>query len=46
MLTVFTATDMATDFIIMFMPTPIIWKLHMQIQKKFGLTSIFMVGLL
>lgn len=46
MLTVFTATDVTTDFIIMFMPTPIIWQLHMPIQKKLGVTSIFMVGLL
>lgn len=46
MLTVFTATDVLTDFIIMFMPVPIIWKLQMPLRKKLGVTSIFMVGLL
>lgn len=46
MLTVFTATDVMTDFIIMFMPVPIIWKLQMPVRKKVGVTSIFMVGLL
>lgn len=46
MLTVFTATDVFTDFIILFMPVPIIWKLHMQRRKKIGVTSIFMVGFL
>ncbi|KAI1801822.1 hypothetical protein F4811DRAFT_573640 [Daldinia bambusicola] len=45
MLTVFTATDLLTDFIIMLMPAPIIWKLHMPTKKKIGVTSIFMVGL-
>ncbi|KAL7622117.1 hypothetical protein AAE478_007619 [Parahypoxylon ruwenzoriense] len=45
LLTVFTATDLFTDFIIMFMPVPLIWKLHMPIKRKIGVTSIFMVGL-
>ncbi|KAI1382424.1 hypothetical protein F4677DRAFT_452129 [Hypoxylon crocopeplum] len=45
MLTVFTATDLFTDFIIMFMPVPLIWKLQMPTRKKVGITSIFMVGL-
>ncbi|KAI1079501.1 hypothetical protein F5B20DRAFT_166674 [Whalleya microplaca] len=45
LLTVFTATDLLTDFIIMFMPVPLIWKLHMPTKKKIGVTSIFMVGL-
>ncbi|KAI1384571.1 uncharacterized protein F4822DRAFT_367163 [Hypoxylon trugodes] len=45
LLTVFTATDIVTDFIIMFMPVPMIWKLHMPTKKKIGITSIFMVGL-
>lgn len=46
MLTVFTATDVLTDFIIMFMPVPIIWKLNMPMRRKIGVISIFMVGLL
>jgi hypothetical protein len=46
MLTVFTATDLTTDFIIMLMPVPLIWRLHLPIRKKIGVTSIFMVGLL
>lgn len=46
MLTSFTATDLFTDFIIMFMPVPLIWKLHMPLRKKIGVTCIFMVGLL
>lgn len=45
-LTVFTATDVLTDFIIMLMPVPIIWKLQMPLRKKIGVISIFMVGLL
>ncbi|KAL4794453.1 hypothetical protein BDV19DRAFT_390290 [Aspergillus venezuelensis] len=45
MLTVFTATDLLTDFIIMFMPVPIIWRLKMPTAKKIGVTSLFMVGI-
>ncbi|KAI1089105.1 hypothetical protein F5B19DRAFT_468782 [Rostrohypoxylon terebratum] len=45
MLTVFTATDLLTDFIIMFMPVPLIWKLHMPTRRKIGVTCIFMLGL-
>ncbi|KAI1504896.1 hypothetical protein F5X99DRAFT_330466 [Biscogniauxia marginata] len=45
MLTVFTATDLLTDFIIILMPVPLIWRLHMPTKKKVGVTSIFMVGL-
>ncbi|KAI0546955.1 hypothetical protein F4679DRAFT_555922 [Xylaria curta] len=44
LLTVFTATDIVTDFIIILMPVPMIWKLHMPIKRKVGITSIFMVG--
>jgi hypothetical protein len=46
MLTVFTATDLLTDFIIMLMPTPIIWGLRLPIEKKIGVLSLFMVALL
>ncbi|KAE8154331.1 hypothetical protein BDV25DRAFT_126613 [Aspergillus avenaceus] len=44
MLTVFTATDLVTDFIIIIMPVPVIWRLHMPTRKKIGVTSIFLVG--
>ncbi|KAL4927487.1 uncharacterized protein BDV17DRAFT_292487 [Aspergillus undulatus] len=45
MLTVFTGTDLLTDFIIMLMPVPIIWRLKMPTAKKIGVTSLFMVGI-
>lgn len=46
MFTVYMATDIFTDFIIMYMPVPIIWRLHMPMRKKIGVTSIFMFGFL
>lgn len=46
MLTVFTATDLLTDFVIMLMPTPIIWSLSLPIRKRLGIMSLFMVALL
>ncbi|KUI58713.1 hypothetical protein VP1G_11103 [Cytospora mali] len=46
MVTFFIATDILTDLMIMFMPIPIIWKLHMPRRKKAGVTGIFMLGLL
>ncbi|KAJ5915816.1 hypothetical protein N7454_010957 [Penicillium verhagenii] len=45
MLTAFTATDIATDVVIIVMPVPIIWKLHLPTAKKAGLTGLFMLGL-
>ncbi|PYI02706.1 hypothetical protein BO78DRAFT_422270 [Aspergillus sclerotiicarbonarius CBS 121057] len=45
MLTVFTATDIVTDVIIITMPVPIIWQLHLPTIKKVGLTGLFMMGL-
>ncbi|KAL5044216.1 hypothetical protein BDW71DRAFT_215770 [Aspergillus fruticulosus] len=45
MLTVFCGTDLLTDFVIMLMPVPIIWKLKMSVRKKLGVTSMFMVGI-
>ncbi|KAJ5928272.1 hypothetical protein N7466_007228 [Penicillium verhagenii] len=45
MLTVFTATDIATDIVIIVLPVPIIWKLHLPTAKKAGLTGLFMLGL-
>ncbi|KAI1114928.1 hypothetical protein F5Y14DRAFT_461024 [Nemania sp. NC0429] len=44
LLTVFTATDILTDFIIILMPVPMIWKLQMQTKRKVGITATFMVG--
>ncbi|KAI0165181.1 hypothetical protein GGR52DRAFT_585169 [Hypoxylon sp. FL1284] len=44
-LTVFSATDIVTDLVIMGMPVPIIWSLQLQTRKKFGLTAVFLVGL-
>ncbi|CAI7590130.1 unnamed protein product [Penicillium glandicola] len=45
MLTVFCGTDLLTDFVIMLMPVPIIWRLRMSVRKKIGVTSVFMVGI-
>ncbi|KAJ0418860.1 hypothetical protein BJY00DRAFT_314538 [Aspergillus carlsbadensis] len=45
MLTVFCGTDLLTDFVIMFMPLPIIWKLQMSVKKKIGVMGVFMVGI-
>ncbi|OTA98111.1 hypothetical protein M426DRAFT_28773 [Hypoxylon sp. CI-4A] len=41
----FAATDILTDFIIMFMPIPLIWNLQMPFRRKVGITGIFMLGL-
>lgn len=46
MLTVFTVTDIVTDFVIIAMPVPIIWRLQLPTAKKLGLTGLFMLGLL
>lgn len=45
MLTVFCGTDVLTDFVIMLMPVPIIWRLKMSVKRKIGVTSVFMVGI-
>ncbi|KAL4779980.1 hypothetical protein BJX76DRAFT_351335 [Aspergillus varians] len=44
MFTVFTATDLLTDFIIMFLSVQLIWQLKMTTVKKIGVTSLFLVG--
>jgi hypothetical protein len=46
LLTVFTVTDIVTDFIIILMPVPLIWRLQMPKNKKIGITGIFMIGFL
>jgi len=35
-----------TDFIILFLPQGVIWRLHMPLQKKFAISGVFLVGLL
>ncbi|KAL3478697.1 hypothetical protein BJX99DRAFT_256347 [Aspergillus californicus] len=45
MLTVFCGTDLLTDFVIIFMPVPIIWRLRMSVRKKIAVTGMFMVGI-
>jgi hypothetical protein len=45
MLSAFAATDILTDFIIMFMPVPMIWSLQMAVKKKLAITGMFTVGL-
>lgn len=39
-------SDVATDLIVLSMPLPLIWKLHMRIQLKIVLSFIFLLGLL
>lgn len=48
-----TAPDLAggpfnfiTDFIIFLLPQRVIWKLHMSVEKRVGVSVIFAVGLL
>lgn len=40
------ATDVATDFLTLLLPLPIIYKLEMPLNKKMLVTAIFAVGLL
>ena len=42
----FVISDVLTDVFILAIPIPIIWKLHMSIVNKVGLTCIFLLGLL
>ncbi|KAI1810426.1 hypothetical protein GGS20DRAFT_186211 [Poronia punctata] len=44
MLTVFTVTDIVTDLIIILMPLPLTWRLHMHTRRKIGVSAIFLVG--
>ncbi|KAI1342873.1 hypothetical protein F5Y15DRAFT_271074 [Xylariaceae sp. FL0016] len=43
-LTAFSASDLFTDFVILFMPIYPVWQLHMPLKKKVGVTGIFMIG--
>ncbi|KAI0434598.1 hypothetical protein F5Y09DRAFT_295946 [Xylaria sp. FL1042] len=43
-LTVFAATDILSDLIIISIPLPLIWRLHLPTKKKIALNSVFLVG--
>jgi hypothetical protein len=43
-LTVFSATDILSDLIIIAMPVPLIWRLHLPTRKKVALNSVFLIG--
>ncbi|KAI0814412.1 hypothetical protein GGR55DRAFT_631731 [Xylaria sp. FL0064] len=43
-LTVFAATDILSDLIIISIPLPLIWRLHLPIRKKIALNSVFLIG--
>ncbi|QSZ35672.1 hypothetical protein DSL72_006794 [Monilinia vaccinii-corymbosi] len=38
------ASDVATDLLVLALPLPVIWKLHMTKDRKIGLSFIFMLG--
>ncbi|APA08412.1 hypothetical protein sscle_03g031820 [Sclerotinia sclerotiorum 1980 UF-70] len=40
------ASDVATDLIVLALPLPVIWNLHMTKERKIGLSLIFLLGLL
>ncbi|KAJ8128843.1 hypothetical protein O1611_g4794 [Lasiodiplodia mahajangana] len=44
-LTVFAATDILSDLIIIAMPVPLIWRLQLPTRKKIALNSVFLIGL-
>ncbi|KAL2037574.1 hypothetical protein N7G274_009687 [Stereocaulon virgatum] len=44
MLTVFTATDIITDLLIIAMPIPMIWSLQMSVRRKVAISAMFLVG--
>ncbi|EED14508.1 conserved hypothetical protein [Talaromyces stipitatus ATCC 10500] len=37
-------SDVATDLVVLTIPMPIIWRLHMTIRQKLGLLIVFMLG--
>ncbi|GAP83924.1 putative plasma membrane protein Pth11-like protein [Rosellinia necatrix] len=43
-LTVFATTDILSDLIIIAMPVPLIWRLHLPTRKKIALNSVFLIG--
>ena len=42
----FVVSDVLTDILILAIPIPIVWKLHMSVVNKVGVTCIFLLGLL
>ena len=40
----FAISDVLTDILILAIPIPIVWKLHMSVENKVGLTCIFLLG--
>lgn len=38
------ALDMLLDFYILYLPIPMVWKLHMEQRRKVGVIAIFMTG--
>lgn len=41
----FAVTDVLTDIVIIGMPIPQIWRLHMSVKRRIGITSVFLVGI-
>ena len=42
----FVVTDVATDLMVLAIPQPIVWKLHLSTPQKVGLCGIFLLGTL
>ncbi len=42
----FVVSDVITDFMILIIPLPIVWRLQMSTAHKIGLTGVFLLGLL
>ena len=42
----FAVSDVLTDLMILAIPIPIVWRLHMSTRSKIGVTGIFLLGLL
>lgn len=40
----FAATDVVTDVIIIVMPIPQIWRLHLSVERRIGIIAVFLVG--
>lgn len=45
-LIVFSATDILSDLVIIGIPVPLIWSLHLRTRKKLALTGVFLFGFL
>ena len=40
------AVGVATDFVVLCLPIPVVWRLQLPLRKKLGILAIFMTGLL